>query len=135
VTAVTAAAAVLPGQFRGRTAEGAAVSFRVLPTKQHVDGWTVARDRLDCDDGDEVRGPGFTTRRGHRIAIDSTDRFRFSGTRSNGAVRVRIVGRFDTARRATGTVRVIATFNRQDELDPAGEITCDSGRVRWTARR
>jgi hypothetical protein len=36
---------------------------------------------------------------------------------------------------ARGTIRMTAEVNENDEIERGGPITCNSGAVRWTARR
>ncbi len=60
---------------------------------------------------------------------------RFGGTFHNrgGSVRTVISGHM-SGRRATGTIKRRATFNRARKLDPRGQLVCTSS-TRFTARR
>jgi hypothetical protein len=131
----TAGAAIKAGFYKGKTAQQATVSLRVLKSKKFVVKYSLEGAVLECSDGQNRQFQGFTTGSSDRVAIkQSTGRFGFNIGNSDQSVVVRVKGRIK-APRATGTIRMVAALNEQDELDPNGSITCDSGSVPWSAKR
>jgi hypothetical protein len=107
----------------------------VLKSKKFVVKYSLEGAVLECSDGQNRQFQGFTTGSSDRVAIkQSTGRFGFNIGNSDQSVVVRVKGRIK-APRATGTIRMVAALNEQDELDPNGSITCDSGSVPWSAKR
>jgi hypothetical protein len=132
--AVGADAAVRPGHFKGRTEQDARVSFRVLANKKILVSYSLEGAVLDCSSGRNEQFEGFTTSTSDRIFISARGRFGFTVDSDDGAISGQIKGTIKTGR-ATGTIRIVATINRQRELDPDGGIECDSDRITWKARR
>jgi len=133
---VAATAALLPavaiaayhtGPYRGRTAQRLAISFAAGP--HAVTGLTYAV-HYTCSTGRSYTGTPLRDSTAYAIRAG-----RFGGrTRSaSGATVSEVHGRL-SSRSASGTVRRtvrIDTVNQRP--DPAGDETCDSGRVHFTA--
>ena len=91
--------------------------------------------KLSCSDGDTVTSPPVLTPRGvtfavrsNRFGIEARNDTTGFGWDADGAFRSR-------GRRATGTLRVFAIFNEQNQQDADGSIRCASAAFGWTARR
>ena len=89
---------------------------------------------LRCSRGRNLQLDGFTTSSRERIPINARGKFAFSADNDDESVAVDVSGTINTAR-ATGTIRMVATINDQRDLDPNGDITCNSGSVSWTAKK
>ncbi len=135
VTLVPAAdGAVKRGAFAGTTSEDKPLRFKV-DRRGRVHSFHFERVTLTCTDGDTVTTP----------AVDVPARERFGVRRNRFGIRARndatgfgwdAEGRFrNRGRRATGTLRVFATFDERGEQDAAGAIRCTSEPLTWTARR
>ena len=114
----TATASATPKRgaaFRGRTSQRRPLTFRVTPSGRAV-GPVRFSVRLRCGAGRRSTGVQLT-----RLRVR---RGRFGTSRRAPAVSLH--GRFTSARRARGTLRV-RTFDDQRRR-------CDSGTVRWSAR-
>ena len=100
-----------------------------------VTGFHFRDVKLTCSDGDSVTSPRVVTPKGVTFAVKArsfgiqarNDATGF-GWDARGAFRSR-------GRRATGTLRVFATFNDQNQQDADGSIRCTSSPFTWTARR
>ena len=128
-----AEAKVVKGNYRGKTVQQAKVSFRILNAKTVV-RYSLEGAVMDCDDGENRQLEGFTTSSSDRIPLSKAGRFGFTIGNDEESVGVQVKG-LAKGKRARGTIRMVATFNDQDELDPNGGVNCDSGSVRWTAKR
>jgi hypothetical protein len=133
--ATAAFGAVRAGRYGGKTVQDARVSFTVLANKRFVVRYRLEGAVLDCSNNDSIQLEGFTTPLSNRIPIRaSTGRFSFGVESGDVSVGAEVTGTIRSPR-AFGTIRMAARLNDQGELDPNGDITCDSGSVRWTARR
>lgn len=124
-------AVVRKGQYAGKTEQDARIGFNVLNKTTLVQfSWQGAV--MECSDGDNRQIEGGRTSRGDPIRIRN-GRFEFGGTLGDAA-ELAVAGRF-RRRKVTGGLQVQARVNGNGELDPQGEITCDSEIIEWTARR
>ena len=126
--AAVADAAFRAGSYKGQTKSDKPMSFTA--SKTEVTGFKI-RVRYRCTDGDRFH----TTEKGFP-AIDIDDDGRFSGrfTNSDGSFRARVRGTL-TGKTARGSYLAERSYNRQGELDPSGNITCDVPKLRWTAEK
>jgi len=129
----TAEAAIKPGNFRGKTDQGAIVSLKVLSSKKAIIKFAWEGAVLGCSDGQNRQIEGGTTGSRQKIALSRTGRFRF-GAQLGDAAEFATDGRVN-GNRATGALQVQARVNDQGQLDPAGSITCDSEFVTYSLRR
>lgn len=135
---VLAAGALLPGlamaayhtgTYRGRTAQRLAISF-VAGTRS-VTRLTYAV-RYRCSTGRSYTGSPLRDSTGYAV---HAGRFGGRSRSPSGATVSEVHGRL-SSRSASGTVRrTIRIDTVHQRPDPAGDETCDSGRVRFTARR
>jgi hypothetical protein len=131
--------AVRRGTFTGTlkaaaTGETASMGFKV-DRRGRVTAFRFADVKLSCSDGDTVTSPKVVTPRGvtfpvrsNRFGIEARNDETGFGWDADGAFRSR-------GRRATGTLRVFAIFNDQNQQDADGSIRCASASFGWTARR
>lgn len=129
----TAEAAVKPGNYRGKTEQGAIVSLKVLSSKKAIIKFSWEGAVLGCSDGQTRQIEGGTTGSRQKIVLSRTGRFRF-GSLLGDAAEFATDGRVNR-NRATGVLQVQARVNEQDQLDPAGSIVCDSELVPYSLRR
>jgi hypothetical protein len=130
-TAGLVGAAVKPGKYNGTTAQDLVVSFKVTENRKIVTART--RVRLSCTDGDSYVDDD-TSPQDLKFPISDEGRFGWKAgpPENNLKVKGRIKGKKS---KASGWVRYKSRFNEQNRLDPNGSITCDSGRVSFTAER
>ena len=131
--AATAEAAVKAGNYKGKTAQNAAISLKVLSSKKAIIKFSWEGAAMGCSDGQTRDIAGGTTGSRQKIKLSRSGRFEF-GAQLGDAAEFAAVGRVN-GNRATGAIQVQARVNEQSQLDPAGSITCDSEIVEWTARR
>ena len=129
----TAEAAIKPGNYRGKTEQGAIVSLKVLTSKKAIIKFSWEGAVLGCTDGETRQIEGGTTGSRQKIALSRTGRFRF-GARLGDAAEFATDGRVNR-NRATGVLQVQARVNEQSQLDPNGSIVCDSELVPYSLRR
>ena len=137
--ASVAEAATRQGSFRGQTKAKDPVGLSVT-SSNNVRAFYFEGVRLKCDDTDSF----FTSRGGDRnhspkaarYTIKSTRRFTIHRTSTRNGFGWTAKGRFSSkGGSASGTLRVLARFNVENELDPKGSIRCSSGLLSWTAKR
>lgn len=130
-----AASAAERGAFAGRSSEADPIAFKV-DRRSRVYAFSFVSVTLACSDGESVETPARTvTPRRERFKIR---RGRFGIAARNPATGFRwdATGRFRSrGRRATGTLTLSQTFDEDSRQDPHGSIRCESGPLRWTARR
>lgn len=129
----SAASASIEGSFAGTTEAGAKVSFKVRAGKPRlVRGFAIGY-RSECTDDERLKSTFRfypTPLAKGRFAVSGST----SGTLADGRAftsKVKLAGRFATARSATGSFRLTTRIP-----DPSGGVaTCTTGLVRWTATR
>jgi hypothetical protein len=123
-------AAVKHGTFAGKTDAGQPVKFTVTRGKKLTD-FSFKRFNLKCSDGDTVplgqvaSGPDKMTitsagKFSFSVDYDDGDKWKASGT---------IIGK-----RAKGKLRFQVRFDSEGNPTPDGEVLCDSGTRRFTAK-
>jgi hypothetical protein len=127
------------GGLRGKTSAGDPVGFK-LDSRGRVYAFFFEGVRLECSDGTELDTPSGANRvqtsAGSRFRVGSNGRWAISRRERETGFGWDAAGRFKSrGTKATGTLRVFATFDEQDNQDPDGSITCDSGRLRFEAKR
>ena len=122
------------GTFAGTTSEDDPMGFKV-DRKGRVAAFHFDEVALTCSDGDTVTSPRVVTPRGvrfdvrsRRFGIEARDETTGFGWDADGTFRSR-------RRRATGTLRVFASFDDHNRQDPDGSIRCTSVSLSWSARR
>jgi len=142
VVAALAAASLVPAgpagaagagtAYKGKSAQKLAVSL----SGPRSFGRTFSyRATMNCSDGTTFTDGTFAD----DVGI-SGRRFKDRYTSDKGAVRNQVAGVLHGSR-ASGTLRVIERFRATADahgffpLDPKGTVRCDSGQVRWTAKR
>jgi hypothetical protein len=126
--------AIRRGSFAGTTSASDPVSFKVDRRKRV---WAFSFDAvaLDCSDGDTVATPRVVTPRGTTFAV-RRNRFGIAARNDRTGFRWDAEGRFRSrGRRATGTLKVFASFDEDNRADPAGTIKCESAPLTWSVRR
>jgi hypothetical protein len=140
VVGVSAAeAAVKQGTFAGRTTAKDPVGFKVNGSGR-VYAFYFEHVKLKCSDK-----TSFSTQRGakrnhsptsSRYRVNSQRRFTIFRTSTKTGLGWTFKGRFSSkGGSAAGTLRVLARFDIENQLNPKGSISCDSGRLSWTAKR
>lgn len=132
--AATAEAAFKSGVYRGKTAQQAKISLKVISSKKAVVNFYWQGVRMTCSDGEDRTMRGFKSPSSVRIPLSRSGRFSLSVPSRDGAVEFAAVGRIRNSK-ATGALQVQARANEQEELDANGSIVCDSEIVAWTAKR
>jgi hypothetical protein len=134
VATPAAAGTVKRGGFAGSTSADDRLSFRV-DGRGRVMSFAFTAVALTCSDGDSVDTPRVVTPRKERFRVRS-NRFGISARNGTTGFGWDAEGVFRRrGRRATGTLRVFASFNDQNEQDARGSIKCESEPLTWSARR
>ena len=134
VSAPAAPAAVKRGSFAGTTSGDDPLSFRV-DRRGRVMSFSFDAVSLTCTDGDDVSTPRVLTPRRERFRVRS-NRFGIQARNTKTGFGWDADGRFrNRGRRATGTLRVFASFNDQNQQDADGTIKCESEALTWSVRR
>jgi hypothetical protein len=133
--------AVRTGKYTGKHRKGGPVSFKVSKKgkSKRISNFRFSKLTLRCSDGQQfVPEGGFGSGR-KRLRMGRKGRFTVFVQYVDGGnwtARGRIKGR-----KATGTVRLRVRFNPSADPDgddvpaPNGRIRCDSGKVKFSARR
>ena len=135
-----ASAKIARGTFAGTTSKADPVGFKVNK-KGRVLSFFYDAVTLTCTDGDSFDTPTGTDRvqTPRKVKFNvSARRRKFSITARNKATGFGwdAVGTFTrTGNRISGTLKVFATFNDQNQQDPDGTIRCESGQLTWSATR
>jgi hypothetical protein len=133
VVSGSAGAAVKPGNYRGKTQQGAAVSLKVLNSKKAIIKFTWEGAALGCSDNQVRNIDGGTTGSTQKISLSRSGKYGFNaslGDAGEFATQGRVSGN-----KVTGALQVQAKINEQEALDPNGAIFCDSDIVPYTLKR
>jgi hypothetical protein len=127
------------GGLRGKTSAGDPVGLRV-DSRGRVYAFFYEGVRLECSDGTEVDTPSGANRvqtpAGSRFRVSAKGRWSISRRESRTGFGWDAAGRLRSkGARATGTLRVFATFDEQDNQDPDGSVSCVSGRLGFVVKR
>jgi hypothetical protein len=128
-----ALAAVQRGTYRGRTEARDPLQFKV-DSQKRVHSFVITDVHLRCTDGDEFDTGTVRTPSSERFRVTRRGRWGFTATGSSGANQYRVRGRIKSPN-GSGTVRFVARFNENNQLDPNGSIFCDSGTLDYTVKR
>ncbi len=132
--APAAPAKVKRGSFAGTTSAADPLSLKV-DRKGRVTSFAFHAVALTCTDEDTVDTPRVVTPRGRRFRIRA-NRFGISARNEQTGFGWDADGRFRSrGRRATGTLKVFASFNDQNQQDADGSIKCESDALTWSVRR
>jgi hypothetical protein len=135
VGATVAEAAIRSGTFTGKTTAGDPLGFKVNSSGR-ARAFFFSGVTLTCSDGEKFdsstnRSPSKSTYR-----IDSSNRFTISITSTKTGFGWTVHGRFTSSGgSASGTLRALARFDIENNLNPKGSVKCDSGKLNWTAKR
>jgi hypothetical protein len=135
---VAAEGAVKRGTFRGTTNEADPIGFKV-DRKGRVHSLFYEAVTLACTDGDTFETPAGRT----RVQTPTAKRFKVVSKAFGIEARNETTGfGWDAdgtfkgkGRRASGTLRIFATFNDDNQQDAKGTVRCESRPLTWTARR
>jgi hypothetical protein len=130
--------AVKPGVFRGTTSEADAIGFKV-DRKGRVHSLYYEAVTLSCTDGDNFDSPAGAKRvqtpAAQRFQV-RTNKFGITARNETTGFGWDLEGGFKgKGRRATGTLKVFAVFNENNQQDVDGSVRCESRPLTWTARR
>ena len=129
-----AAEAVRRGAFAGDSSQGDPVGFKV-DRRGKVYAFRFDAVTLACDDGDKVPTPRVQTPRSERFRV-RRGRFGIKARNATTGFGWDAAGRFRSrGRRATGTLKVFASFDEENRQDAAGAIKCESAGLTWSVRR
>ena len=129
--ATVAEAAVPKGTYSGKMSDGGAVKLTVSSKQKLIKIYRKGL-KFTCTDGDSFRSLADTAT--GRVAV-SKGKFDVSDTNTADAVTWKMTGRFSSRKRkVTGAYRETRTFNTQNELDPDGTVTCQTGDLTYSAR-
>jgi hypothetical protein len=130
----TAAHAVRRGAFAGLTSESDVIGFKV-DRRGRVYGFHFSNVRLSCSDGDEVNTPRVETPRTERFRVRS-NRFGIEARNAATGFGWDASGTFrNRGRRATGTIKIFASFDENNQQTADGTIKCESAALTWSVRR
>src|SRR4051812_9031767 len=132
--AASADASFKAGVYKGKTAQGAKVSLKVISSKKAVIKFSWAFAQLGCSDGQQRTLEGETSPSSVKFALSRTGKFGFTADNDAGTLSFGAQGKIKNSK-ATGAIQVQAKINESNELDPNGAIFCDSDFVTWTAKR
>lgn len=129
--ATVAEAAVPKGTYSGKMSDGAAVKLTVSSKQRLIKIYRKGL-KFTCSDGDSFSSLADTA----TGSVDvSKGKFDVADTNKADSVTWRMAGRFSTKKRkVTGTYKEVRTFNTQNELDPDGTITCETGGLTYSAK-
>jgi hypothetical protein len=132
--AVTSVALAASNTFKGKSKQGLAVSLGPL----HRDGTRYFRyqAKMNCSDGTTFTDGVISD----QVIIRRSGRFSDSWSDSRGAFSTSVSGKI-SGKRASGRLRVKERFSDTPDssgftpTDPNGAVKCDSGSVKWSAKR
>jgi hypothetical protein len=136
--ATVAEAAVSGGTFTGRTTAKDPVGITVGGGSR-ITGMYFENVHVKCSDNDEYNtftGADRMEARKRRVRIKSGRKWTLTVSKHKGALTWTASGRFSSkGTRTSGTLRLQARYDIENNLDPKGQITCDSGKLKFTATR
>ena len=134
ISAASADAAFKAGNYKGKTAQGAKISLKVISSKKAVIKFSWEGAALGCSDGQSRDIPGQTSPSSVKFPLSRSGKFSFTADFPDGSESFGAAGQIK-GNRAKGGLQVQAKINEQNALDPNGAIFCDSDIVPWTAKR
>jgi hypothetical protein len=124
-----------PGPYVGSVAVRGKPPLTFVAAKTRVRRLSFDAQRVRCSDGRRgaINLPGPVAKRSARLRHARFD-LRFSRSDYPAQAGSRVAGRLK-GRKASGTVRMVLRLNASSgEIDPAGTIVCDTGRLKWSAK-
>lgn len=136
--ATVAEAAVSSGTFTGATTAKDPLGFKVRSGR--VVSFYFEHVQTNCSDKDHFPTPSgkdrVQTPASKRFKITSSGKFAIKARNPRTGFGWDAKGQFaGNGTTARGTLKVFARFNDENYQDPKGHITCNSGTLRWTAKR
>ena len=136
--ASTADAAIAKGNFAGLVgakANGDAFGFRV-DDKGRVYSVRFTGVTLTCTDEDKFDSGLIRTSKNERYKVDSEGRWGLTYDNKAAGWGFVVAAKFKSGgSSAKGTLRIKANFDELNEPDPDGTRKCDSGLLKWSAKR
>jgi len=130
----TADAAFKAGVYKGKTAQGAKVSLKVISSKKAVIKFSWEGAVLGCSDGQDRPIDGTTSPSSVKFPLSKSGKFSFTADSPDGELSFGAAGQIKN-NKAKGGLQVQAKINESNALDPNGSIFCDSDIVTWSAKR
>ena len=124
------------GAYRGKTTAGDPVVLKV-DNRGRVYAFSYEGVRLECSDRTEVDTPSGVNRvqtGSARFRVARNGRWSISRREARTGFGWDATGRL-RGRKATGALRVFATYDEQDNQDPDGSVRCESGRLGFALKR
>ena len=134
LSAVAAEAAFKAGVYRGKTAQGAKVSLKVISSKKAVIKFSWEGAVLSCTDGQDRPIDGTTSPSSVKFPLSRSGKFSFTADNDDGTLSFGAAGKIKNSK-ATGALQVQAKIDETNALNPNGAIFCDSDIVAWSAKR
>jgi opacity protein-like surface antigen len=137
--ATVAEAAIKKGTFTGKTTAGDPVGLKVKKGSK-VSAFYYEAVRLECTDGDKFDSPSGANRiqtpNSESFPITSKGKFAITATNKQTGFGWEAAGTFKSkGAKVTGTLKVHAKFNDQNQQDPNGSISCESAKLSFTLKR
>ena len=137
--ASVAEAAISKGTFKGKTSARDPVGFKVTKSGK-VKSFYYEGVRLSCTDGDEFDSPTGSERiqTPSKVVfpVSSKRKFHIRARNNDTGFGWDAYGKFSkSGNKDTGTLKIFAQFNDQNQQDPEGSIHCESEKLPYTAKR
>jgi hypothetical protein len=139
VGATVAEAAIKRGTFKGKTSAADPVGLSVNASGRVVNFYYEGV-KLECTDGDSFDTPTGANRiqtpNSVKFKVSSKGKFTIRARNKENGFGWDVAGRFRSkGAKTTGTLKVRAKFNDQNQQDPNGSITCESAKLSFTLKR
>ena len=132
--AASADASFKAGVYKGKTAQGAKVSLKVISSKKAVIKFSWEGAVLGCSDGQDRPINGDTSPSNVKFPLSRSGKFGFTADNEDGSLSFGTQGKIKNSK-ATGALQVQAKIDETNALNPNGAIFCDSDIVTWSAKR
>jgi hypothetical protein len=137
--ATVAEAAINKGTFTGKTSAKDPVGLKVNKSGK-VYAFFYDGVRLSCTDGDAFDSPSGKNRiqapDDLLFKVNSKRKFAINLNDSSTGFGWNVAAKFNPAGdKVTGTLKVHAKFNEQNQQDPQGSVTCTSGKLTFSLAR
>jgi hypothetical protein len=134
--AAAAKPAFEPGPYAGAVAVRGKPPLTFVATRTRVRRLSFDAQAVRCSDGRRgaINLPGPVAKRSARLRHARFD-LRYGRADHPAQAGSRVAGRL-RGKRASGTVRMVLRLNAATgAIDPAGTVVCDTGKLKWTAKR
>jgi hypothetical protein len=137
--AAPASAKIARGTFTGTTSKADPLGFKV-DRKGKVRSFFYDAVTLTCTDGDSFDTPTgadkVQTPRRVKFKVSATRKFGITARNEQTGFGWDAAGTFNAkGSKVTGTLKIFANFNDQNQQDPNGTVRCESGDITWSAKR